>query len=499
MGNPYAQVALTYVRRVQSWGRKGLLIAGAILLLLGILGSWVIYIALRLRPDTQSALACFGGILRGAPGVLLGDDFRVMTTAPWLICLFVFITGHVKEQLGDSRAHLMPGFRRAHVTVLVVVVFIFAVLLPAALAWPAGWRRVGFVGLTLSIFSLILWAVLLQRLVSAYFLFIACMGILDNAPWAKQTLAQSIAGQCNAGAIGLLVSGVVVIGLGIIRLTRLREGMVGYGPPFGIVGWDSGRVRGQVQTYKLKILRLLEERWDEERTMERLARHARCASTSRWSRVCRWQTGMVAGRSAWFWNVLAILCVQFLVWIINQWTNVDPVGLSAATGAVWLVIVPLMPLGQCLQRPLAGRREVLLPVERGAYLKQTGMAILSSQLQLWSAAGVAVVLWWAAAARSSVPVGDVVSALAVSVSLQMCLFGIALWLARYPRATTAIFSILLVLPIAMSLVVAMGVQHRLWLIQWRHPIFFAVAVLFTAVAAALTWGAYRRWLTTDLD
>jgi len=47
--------------------------------------------------------------------------------------LFGLVAVHVKQQFADPRAHLMPGFRRAHIAGAAAAFVVLAILLPATL------------------------------------------------------------------------------------------------------------------------------------------------------------------------------------------------------------------------------------------------------------------------------------------------------------------------------------------------------------------------------
>ena len=88
--NPYVQVALTYLRRPFSSWKLGILFVGTILVSLP-------YIFALSRIDNH-------------------QNFAMQQLLPFA-ALFLFLMVHVKDQFADSRAHLMPDFRRVHAVV----------------------------------------------------------------------------------------------------------------------------------------------------------------------------------------------------------------------------------------------------------------------------------------------------------------------------------------------------------------------------------------------
>ena len=90
MCKPYEQVTLTYFHNwFPSWKRGCALIA---ILVMAVL------------------VALFFNLPGNRHGML------AMQFLP-LLCPFMLLAMHVKEQFVDSRAHLLPGFRRVHGTV----------------------------------------------------------------------------------------------------------------------------------------------------------------------------------------------------------------------------------------------------------------------------------------------------------------------------------------------------------------------------------------------
>ena len=64
---------------------------------------------------------------------------RLQIATPLLVLMmpFSWLAIHMKAQFADSRAHLMPGFRRGHAIVAAAAVLIVVVLLPTLLTWAA--------------------------------------------------------------------------------------------------------------------------------------------------------------------------------------------------------------------------------------------------------------------------------------------------------------------------------------------------------------------------
>ena len=137
-------------------------------------------------------------------------------------------------------------------------------------------------------------------------------------------------------------------------------------------------------------------------------------------------------------------------------------------------------------------RELLMPVERAAYLRQIGLAAALSHVKLWAAVGAVLTLWWVIAAGHPFRLAAFTFALLVSAAWQFFVFGIAVWSAR--RRSLA--------PIAMAFILGGQVPLTLF---FESPMGEA---LYVAIAASaflgilgllLTWAAYHRWLVADFD
>ena len=195
MRNPYTQVALTYLRRP--------------------FATW------------QGRVFCLITLMMCLPAVTLPfagqNDFTVLLFGPFIF-LFLYLAVHVKDQFANSRARLTPGFRRAHVAIAAVASLIAAALLPAMLAWLAGWHSLGLVACTVLLFGAAIWQMSspwLGPLVAVGFL------AMMNRPLSVY-LHQFVSGQAEPAAIGILAFGVLTTLLGAVRLFRLDEDMPEY-------------------------------------------------------------------------------------------------------------------------------------------------------------------------------------------------------------------------------------------------------------------------------
>jgi hypothetical protein len=288
--NPYAQVALTYLRRPFSSSQGWAVSMGFVLM---------------------SAM-CFG-IFRsgGRYDIAVAPLYFPLTLAMVLFGMFAM---HVKNHFADSRARLTPGFRRVHATVAAAVALLLAVLLPMMLIWLVDLRSIGLAALMVFLFGGILCSVALHSTLLSWFILLGFFATFTEP--TKILLWQLISGTYEAQAVVLLILGVAMALFGGIRLVNLNEDMPGYHLPT-CGNWTGKCVSGQTQAGAGILPRALQERIMEN-NMARWTNHARRASASSWSQICRWQLGMLAGWSALFVSFVAFLSFAIMLWMTGQ-------------------------------------------------------------------------------------------------------------------------------------------------------------------------------------
>ena len=406
---------------------------------------------------------------------------------------------HLREQFANPRGHLLPRFARVHIAVGAVVVLCIAVLIPALLAWLAGCDRFGFLAIAVFISGVVLWAGSFRWMgwLAAAALY-TCIGAssVGGIGRLRHVLESLVSGQAVAAAILLTGLGTLMIFLASRRLIRLNEEMFGYDPPSQTGGKVIAPVRIEGRGWLFRFIEAIKT-FNEERDVARILRHARGASVSAWSRACRWQVGMPTGRSLWLFCLVAILVAQLLFGMLTEHSRWewDSRALLLSTSLPWLILVPATSLALFYQRRQLIGHELLMPVARGAYFRELGWAALLAQFQLWSAAAVAIVLWWLIAAQQSAPVGTIMGVLAFTGLLQFTLFAVAVWLTRYP----ALFPLLFILALV-GVVPLTGATTTIarWLAERPYATCAAGVALLAAIDFLLIWAAYRRWLTSDL-
>lgn len=488
MANPYIQVALTYIRHPFRRGN-----------LLFLFAAW--------------SMALMAAISRDAHAVAM----------LLLLALFVSINlaAHMVEQFADSRAHLLPHFRRVHAVVAAVATFVVITVLPGMLARLAGCSVVATIAIAVSLFGAGLWSLACRFAPRKGDPLLAIVGtgcLQLPVVWLlvliiRREFDQFMSGQLEVQAIILdaivfSCTGLVMILLGAVQLFRLHDAsetrfflpglnswiwdMRGYTP------WPAGLPRPDERS----VGRLVFSRFDAH--VERLIEHARRASASRWSAVCRWRVGTANGWTSWLLGVGVVLAMQFAAWVAAG-ERLGPSWFFWLTFVVWLIACPsFVSLGQLARRNYLLAYEIMLPVERRTYLKQVGMAAAISCLRTWGGMYAAFMLWWITAALEPLQIGLVVNVLACSALAQVGLFGIGLclsWLAKRdsPQMLLVVVGAIWgVFSLPMLTVAHMLNESPLpGLGNFLVPP--ASAALFAMFGLLLTWFVYRRWLVEDFD
>jgi hypothetical protein len=468
MRNPYAQVALTYVRRWRS------------------IYDYLMFVAVLFM--VVSAYYASASKMRPPP-------VHFFMFAYFAGNLFVALSFHIRQQFADSRSRLMPGFCRVHATVAAVVILIFSVALPVVVSWILGLHSVGLVAISLTLFSGFLWLALFAwvwlTVVIGVFLAVGWFAMFTEPVCAA--LVQLAQGGCEPLAVGLLIFGVATTALGIRRLLLLNEDMPRY---HGWTAVSAERCDAAAQRSAGKSLsRLgLRERL-EERRVARLIEHVQRAPASWWAGVRRWQVMMPAGIPIWLVSVLGMLVtLLFCTWLIKS----EP-GIPRTLACLLSVVLPMASLtGHLTQRKGAIGRELLLPVDRGLYLRQLGAAAAFSQLRCWSAIGVATLVWWLAVVRGSVSANTIASILALSALSQFWLFAAVAWIMPDRHMVVAPVVGALLAGGLLAPIVTNGFTAAPRLDEWQNLIWTAAGLL-TLFSMFLIWAAYRRWLVADFD
>jgi len=302
------------------------------------------------------------------------------------------------------------------------------------------------------------------------------------------------AGQIAPQALAILALGILITMLAGMRLFRLNEDMPGYQTGTRWGGYGSRQTR-RCSDEGL-IFPLLTD-WIQERQMARLTRLARRASESWWARVCRWQAGMVAGWSLWFWIFGTLVYAHIVRW----WAQAKGLEQATMTIGVVLFVLALMPavatMGVFQSRTLKLGRELLLPVPRTSYIRQLGTAAALSQFQLWAGMSLGFLLSLLLTSPRPLQLAVLAGVLASSAAFQVAAFGLLAWVARYRTPVLPGLVVMALLMAAQSVQMGWtlrspGQSHMPYHLIW-------VATVIAVLGLLITWDAYRRWLVTDFD
>jgi len=469
--NPYVQVALTYLRRPFS--------------------SWKLGIISVFFVGTFVAFSLAG---RAA-----GMKDPVFLHLMLLFSLFLALALHMKGQFVDSRAPLMPGFRRVHATVAALVTLIVTVILPTGLSWFMGWHCLGFVAVVTLLFGTILW-VIVKDATWTIFAIMFGWAAFCNTQAGPAYFQELLAGKNDSQAVAILALGTLITLLAGTSLVRLNREMLTYDSTLRW-DWDWSQKTRQGWSGDGRILPGLRD-WLREREMTRLARLARGASESRWSRICRWQVGMVAGWSLWFWILGIPIYVQALNWwIVRTTPKATAVMVNITSLALTFAPAMIAAVGVLQWRTFKLGHESLLPVDRKSYLRQLGTAAALSHVQLWTGMSAALALWWLLVGSRPLQLALLGGVLAFSAAFQIMVFGAVVWIARYRSAARWAIGL-------MTMFFGAFVAFALQFVQTRrsapspgqllHEALW-IAGIVAVLGLLITFDAYRRWLVTDFD
>jgi hypothetical protein len=466
--NPYIQVALTYLRRPFASLQSSFVSVAFVFL------------------GIQSCLTFCGGSRHDIAAASL---FFPLAVAMFIFSMFVT---HVADQFANWRARLTPGFHRIHATVAAAVAMLLAVLLPTLLIWLANLRSIGLAALMVLLLGALLCSTVMRWSLLSWLIVIGFFATLTEP--AKMLLWQFISGTYEPQAIVLLLLGAALTLFALIRLGGWNEDALACYVHMQMRASCAGKNQMCRQLPASAGLFPRMSEWFTEKNMARCTNHARRAGWSSWSRVGRWQTGMVTYPSA---LVIAILvCSSFLIMV---WMT-DHNQKRANLGIALLMISVILPgvLGSSFWRgriPMLGH-ELLLPVDRPSYIRQLGMAAVIGHLKLWTGICVGPILWLGLTAQQSFSLTDLAFVFGIGTLLQPLFFGVGVWFLRYRHLgmqTGGLVGAVYVSAIPAALYATPGPLDT-----WKYSALL-VAGIIAVFGLLLTYDAYRRWLRTDFD
>lgn len=467
MGNPYAQVVLTYVRRPR--------FLFASVLNLAIAGLFIIAVS--------------------------GDDGAFLSIARFMGVMAVaqvdaVLLNHITEQFAGPQAKLMPSFRRIHALVAAVMAAVATIVLPAMLSLVMGLSAVGTVSIAVFLFGSVLsWRLLpstrLKWLASA-----SCL-LLFTEPVGRG-IDRLVTGQYGAEAILLLVFGVGMSVMGGVRLVR-RTGAI----PVRLRPVQ--RVRNQEwqmpEKYGAGWISLLPE-WLVDRKIAKLTYHAHHAPASRWSRMRRWQIGILSDWLIWFAMAVAMLWIH----VVNSGLphRLPNVCIIESMLYCFTVFPAMMAVAHAFSRIPAINHELLLPLDRRSYLRQIGTTAALNHFLIWAGASIGIVAWWLLTASEPLQLPLLTTTVACSAVYQLWVFGAVVWMAKRPSRPVIMSGCLAIVILQIPLSSATRVSTHMSDSLHESPVPFNSEVVLWALLAALpallvVYLGYRRWLVADLD
>ena len=242
-----------------------------------------------------------------------------------------------------------------------------------------GIHSVGTVAIVVVLSGTMFWSVLL---LSSWIIWPCIVVMLINWSEGWRPLALIASGQFEAQAVGLLAIGIAIILLAGVRLCRLNEDMPEYHRRMP-TGWAAkGRMTGQNLNYDGPLPRRLMD-WFREQALADVTRHVQCAARSPWSRICRWQVGMPTGWRVWLWGLFPIVLQLFLTWRLPHRTPTAASFMMVANSLTMLptILAASQSVGWLMWRTRMSGYELMLPMDRRAYVRQAGAAMALGYFQ----------------------------------------------------------------------------------------------------------------------
>ena len=411
-----------------------------------------------------------------------------------------FLAMHVKDQFAESRAHLMPDFRRIHIVAAATATMMLAVVAPGVVTWLVGVQSVGLIAVTLFVFGAMFWSVLV---LSNWLLWPILALVLFSVPDARETLALLVTPQFEAQAVGLLALGVAIVVLAGVRLFRLNEDMPEYHRRMP-TGWAAkGRMTGQNVNYDVPLPHTLVD-WFREQAMANVTRHVRYAA-----HVAVVANLPVAGGDAHGLAGLALGPVSARLFPIlglvssaaHAWDHSGQHGNKRDGGQ--LVCFPADGANHASIGGLVGDAnahmgyEVMLPVDRRSYVRQLIAALAISYFQFCGVILASTVLWCLVGVARRPPLRYVGSLAAAALLTQICQFGVMVF--AYTVTSLRIVHVAaLMVPMfgSVMLIITGGDAHANFQLL---PEVLPIAAGSAALGTLLAYIAYRRWLVADFN
>lgn len=461
MPNPYAQVALTYIRRPFHSLKQSLLILG-----------FLFFFVIIFFVD------------KGSQGYQGLRPFQLML----LILFYSYLAAHMKEQFTNSRASLTPGFRKVHGIVASAIALALSVLLPGLMAPSIGWQSFGFISITTVMFGAMVWSAL--RSMGTITLIILCGWLSTFAEPVRSGMEQIVLGRKPVHALIFTGIGILLSISGIIRLIILNEEMPDY--HLNIQIFKNGQ--GNMSELQRQKMEKYQSRgwisWCVDRRIIKLIYHAGNAADSYWSRIRRWNYLII---DIWIILIIAIilnLTFMLMGFFIGKSMPVVALVLAATLVSATLAIALMIVKNRFFSR------DIMMPITRDNYLKQFGISSIINQFITW---GVFMAVSILCMFIMAIKPGPELLAYIIFYSLMMQIwaFGVAFWSLSFRYIALTVFILYVtVLPSTFAIFAFDPKMPKL--ITW-HPYIMLLGCCLAGVGLLLTWWGYRRWLVVDFD
>jgi hypothetical protein len=471
MKNPYAQVALTYVRRPFSTPVGWLLSFAAVAML-------------------APALVAF--LLEGPSPGGMAHWLWVLVTPFFYI--FGFVAVHVKESFCTPLSQALPGYRRVHITVAGCVVLLITVVMPMVMALMVGVSPIGLSAILVLLFGVFFWGIISQPLLLFSLALVPFLIACSLSSWAlgfQSFLKLFLSGQLDALAVGVFVAGAIIIVHCGRLLWRLNEDMPGYHRRMRFDWTANSQRTSQVPMEKGMSLPGSEARL--ERKIARKIWHVHHASTSWRSRLCRWPLGVASWHETVLWAVMALLYVEIFEYFFDRSTMPMLI-------CMLLILVGLRPTGQMLEHLRVLEYELALPIDRVSYLRQLCLMIWLDWFQFWGGLALVLGLWWMQATwGDGRSILTILAVITLTGCCEMAMFGLILWTSRYRSKALMTFVPMLICMMGPALASGfIGGPQCKGILADHCMLWFCIAGGIALVGIVAAWDGYRRWLKTDL-
>lgn len=385
-----------------------------------------------------------------------------------VLVLLAMLAIHLKDMFASPSARLLPGFRRAHLSVMGAWLAVLLLAAPVALNVPhpalAKWAAVFMILCTLTV-----WWVLVHP--PSLPMMLVMLWVALSLPAGGRVMDRLLTEATVFEAMMLLGVVAALAVLGLVRLVTLHEEMPEYHRRMSGDLWRSHGAGTGPQPRPSENL--------SDKVIERhLSRLPKAGRGGIWARARRW------GNGAPLWPVAPLIAV--VLGILLLFRSGDPIFLLRAGPGI--VLMPAFITCVAKTKQLLLEFNLLRPVSRPALMREMGLNLAVDLGRLW----LAVVGGWLLAifywAPHELLTPAMLRFLFVSTFAQVFLFSIIIWLARYRRP------LLILAPIAFMLLVM------------RQPIFFqrpsavvqTTAIILALLGLLIARDAYRRWLVTEL-